>query len=94
MIFINLELEQGNLLGLKVKINILHINIILLCIAIEITEDYYERVFLEGKLQQFIIFCVMASININPNGIYHDLIQANIYDALGFAFLFLNDNLN
>ena len=73
----------------KVKINILNINIILLCIAIEITEDYYERVFLEGKLQQFIIFCVMASININSNSVYHDLIQDNIYGALGFAFIFL-----
>ena len=73
----------------KVKINILNINIILLSIAIEITQDYYERVFLEGKFQQFIIFCVMASININSNSVYHDLIQDNIYDALGFAFIFL-----
>ena len=73
----------------KVKINILNINIILLSIAIEITQDFDERVFLEGKFQQFIIFCVLASININPNGIYYDLIQENLYDALGFAFIFL-----
>ena len=85
----NIKYSETSTKAEKVKINILHINIILLCIAIEITEDYYERVFLEGKLQQFIIFCVMASININPNGIYHDLIQDNLYDVLGFAFIFL-----
>ena len=85
----NIKYSETSTKAEKVKINILHINIILLCIAIEITEDYYERVFLEGKLQQFIIFCIMASININPNGIYHDLIQDNLYDVLGFAFIFL-----
>ena len=85
----NIKYSETSTKAEKVKINILNINIILLCIAIEITEDYYERVFLEGKLQQFIIFCVMASININPNGIYHDLIQDNLYDVLGFVFIFL-----
>ena len=73
----------------KIKINILNINIILLCIAIEITKDYDERVFLEGKFQQFIIFCILSSININPNSIYYDLIQDTLYDCLGFAFIFL-----
>ena len=55
----------------KIKINILYINIILLCIAIEITQDYDERVFLEGKFQQFVIFCVLSSININSNSLYY-----------------------
>ena len=73
----------------KVKINILNINIILLCIAIEITQDYDEKVFLEGKFQQFIIFCVLSSININSNNLYYELIQEILYDCLGFAFIFL-----
>ena len=86
---LNLKYSEAETKVDKVTINILNINIILICIAIEITQDYYERIFLEGKFQQFIIFCVMASININSNSIYHDLIQDNIYDALGFAFMFL-----
>ena len=73
----------------KVKINILNINAILLCIAITITKDYEESVFLEGKFQQFIIFCILVSININPSDLYYDLIQSNLYDVLGFSFIFL-----
>ena len=73
----------------KLKINILTINIILLCIAIEVTQDYAEQVFLTGKFQQFVIFCVLASININSNEINYDLIQDNLYDVLGFSFIFI-----
>ena len=73
----------------KVKINILNINVILLCVAIEITQDELEKDFLERKLYQFIIFCVMASINTNNNQFYYDLIQNKLYDALGFCFMFL-----
>ena len=73
----------------KVKINILNINVILLCIAIEITQDDAERAFLEGKFHQFIIFCILVSININSNVPYYDLIQDSLYDTLGFAFIFL-----
>ena len=86
---LNIKYSEGSTKTEKVKINILNINIILLCIAIEISQDYYEKVFLEGKFQQFLIFCVMASININNNGIYYDIIQDKIYDVLGFCFLFL-----
>jgi hypothetical protein len=79
-----------------VKLNILNINIILLCIAIEITQDLIEKNFLERQFHQFIIFCVMASININNTAIYYDLIQEKLYDALGFCFMFLKkkDNEN
>ena len=48
-----------------------------------------KEFFLEGKFQQFILFCVMASIKVNSYSIYHDLIQDNIYDTLGFTFIFL-----
>ena len=73
----------------KIKINILNINIILLSIAIDITQDYDEKSFLERKYQQFMIFCVLASINTNINDINYDLIQNYLYDALGFALIFL-----
>ena len=73
----------------KELINVLNINVILLCISIEITQDIDEIVFLEGKFHQFIIFCILASININSNAPYYDFIQDNLYDALGFAFIFL-----
>ena len=86
---LNIKYSEEATKAEKVKINILNINIILLSIAIEITQDYYERVFLEGKLHQFIIFCILASININPNCIYYNLVQDNLYDVLGFAFIFL-----
>ena len=73
----------------NIKMNFLNINIILLSIAIEITQDCDEIAFLERKFQQFMIFCVMVSININTNDINYDLIQDLLYDALGFAFIFL-----
>ena len=71
------------------RTNILHINIILLCIALVLAKDLPEYEFWEGKFTQFFIFCVLVSININPNEIYYDLIQINIYDILGFASIFL-----
>ena len=71
-------------------INIFNINLILLCIAIDITQDEDERNFIIGLYQQFLIYCVMVSINITQNEKCHDYIQEKIYDALGFGVLFLN----
>ena len=85
----NIKYSEDSQKAEKVKINLLNINIILLSIALELTQDYDESVFLEGKFQQFVIYCVIASININPNDIYYDLIQDNLSDVLGFAFIFL-----
>ena len=73
----------------KIKVNILHVNIILLCIALVLTKDLDESIFWEGKFIQFILFCILVSININSNEAYFDLIQDNIYDTLGFAYLFM-----
>ena len=85
----NIKYSSDSIKEEKVKINILNINAILLCIAMTITKDYEESVFLEGKFQQFIIFCILVSININVSDIYYDLIQSNLYDVLGFSFIFL-----
>jgi len=87
----NIKYSEENTIAEKVKINILNINVILLCIALDLCQDYDESIFIEGKFLQFIIFCIMASININSNGIYYSLIQDNLYDALGFAFIFLKN---
>ena len=73
------------------KINILTINIILLSIAIEITNDEVQKEFLENQYQQFIIFCILASINIKSNEKNYNLIQNELYDILGYGCLFLKD---
>ena len=71
-------------------INIFNINLILLCIAIELTFDEEERNFILGLFQQFLIYLIMASTNISPQEKCHDYIQQKIYDALGFGSLFLS----
>ena len=73
----------------KNSINILHINAILLSIALVLTKGFEENEFWEGKFTQFFLFCVLASININSNEIYYNLIQDNIYNTIGYACLFL-----
>lgn len=70
------------------KINILNINLILLCVAIDISQDNGEREFLEGLLQQFLIYCVLASINIGPSEKSNSAIQAKLHDILLFGLTF------
>ena len=72
-------------------INILNINLILLCISIEITKDHEQKEFLEKQYQQFLIFCILASINISTSVKNHDLIQDILYNVLGFGCLFLKE---
>ena len=84
-----LKPNDSNKQNYMTKTNILHINIILLCIALVLTKDSPEYEFWEGKFNQFFIFCVLVSININSNEIYYNLIQNNIYDILGLACIFL-----
>ena len=70
-------------------INIMDINLILLSIAIEITKDKEQREYLEKQYQQFLIFCILSSININTSVANYDLIQLILYNILGFGCLFL-----
>ena len=70
------------------KINVLKINLILLCVAIDIARDNGEKEFLEGYFQQFIIYCVLASININSSEKYNTKIQLELYDILLFGLTF------
>ena len=73
-------------------INIFNINLILLSIAIEISkdiEDIEQKEFLEKQYQQFLIFCILSSININPSDKNYERIQNILYDVLCFGCLFL-----
>ena len=70
-------------------INILNINLILLCIAIEITKDSEQKEYIEKQYQQFLIFCILASINISPSVKKNEQIQDLLYVLLGFGFMFL-----
>ena len=72
-----------------VMINILNINLILLCISLEIIKDSVQKEFLEKQYQQFLIFCILASININTSVKDHDLIQELLFNVLSFGCLFL-----
>ena len=71
-------------------IDTLSINLILLCIAIEITKYSEQKEFLEKQYQQFLVFCILVSININSSVKDHDLIQDLLYNILSFGCLFLN----
>ena len=71
------------------KINIFNLNLILLCIAYDTTGDSAERIFIENKLEQFIIFCILCSVNITTSEKSHNIIQNKLYDLIGYGLLFL-----
>ena len=73
----------------SLKINVLKINLILLCVAIDIARDVSEKEFLiNGYFQQFIIYCVLASINVSSSEKYNTKIQLELYDILLFGLTF------
>ena len=72
-------------------INILTINLILLSIAIEITNDKDQTEYLENQYEQFLIFCILASINIKSNEKHYNLIQNELFNILGYGCLFLKN---
>ena len=69
--------------------NILTINLILLSIAIEITNDKDQLEFLYNQYQQLLIFLILSSINIKSTDKKYDFIQLELYNILGFGCLFL-----
>ena len=81
------KINEEDLKNMK---NIFNINLILLCVAMDITQDEDERNFIIGLYHQFLIYLVMVSINISPQDQCHDFIQDKIYVALGFGIQFLN----
>ena len=85
----NINYKREIIKSNDVMINILNINLILLCISLEITKDSVQKEFLEKQYQQFLIFCILASININTSVKDHDLIQELLFNVLSFGCLFL-----
>ncbi len=83
----NFIISEEELKNMK---NIFNINLVLLCVAMDITQDEDQRNFIIGSFQQFLIYLVMVSINTSPQDKYNDFIQEKIYDALGFGTQFLN----
>ena len=70
-------------------INVLNINLILLCLAIDITKDKEEKEFLENLYEQFILFCFLCTLNISQSEKFHEFIKINLYDLIGYGLLFL-----
>ena len=70
-------------------INILKINLLLLSIGIDITRNEKERDFLINKYEQFILFCIICSLNINQSENFHEFIQSNLFDLIGYGLIFL-----
>ena len=85
----NINYKREIIKSNDIMINILNINLILLCISLEITKDSVQKEFLEKQYQQFLIFCILASININTSVKDHDLIQELLFNILSFGCLFL-----
>ena len=75
----------------KNNINVLNMNLILLSVAIDITKNNDEKEFLINVYEQFLLFCVLSSINISSSEKYHNYIQARLYDLIGYGILFLRN---
>ena len=75
--------EQKNIL------NILNINLILLCLSLEISNNMEEKKTLKHKLEEFLLYCILVSINIPSTDIYFSYIRKIIIDILGYACIFL-----
>ena len=92
--FLNIKLLEQKDGSIKIveddMINVFNINLILLCISIELTTDEKKLNSILESLQQFLIFCIMVSVNISQQEKCNDFIQEKIHDALGYGSLFLS----
>ena len=70
-------------------INILKINLLLLSIALDLTKNEKEREFLINKYQQFLLYCIICSLNLSQIENYHEFIQSNLGDIIGYGLIFL-----
>ena len=85
-----------NITNEEYPINILNINIQLLALAYNLAKESKEIEKIEKKIKHIIIYCVLASININTNEKFYDIMQNKLYDILGFSLLIIrkpNPNL-
>ena len=70
-------------------INILNINSQLLAIAYNLTKEKKEKEKIEKHIHDLIIYCILASININLNEKFYEKIQEKLYDILGFLLILI-----
>ena len=89
--FLNFNIDK------KKSINVLYINIILLSIGIDISENESEKEDLIFDYQQLLFFYILASINISSNSAEkeksikknYSLIENFLYNIIGYGFTFL-----
>ena len=70
------------------KINIFNLIIILLCAAYDTTLDEDEKILIENQIEQFLIFCILCSVNISSSEKTYNTLQNKLYDLIGFGLLF------
>jgi len=70
------------------SVNILYLNIILLSILVHLSKNEEKKIFIV-QYQQFLIFCILASINISSSVKNYDYIQNILSNVLGYGFSFL-----
>ena len=71
------------------KINLLYLNLILLCFSMDIAGVLTEQEEITQLILEFLIFCIMVSININQTESTYNYIQKKLYDTISFGLLFL-----
>ena len=84
---------------MKKDINTFYLNIILLNIAIDISENENEKTMLYSDYQQFLLFFVLICINISPNAEIKDKLNRKInsdiekflYYIIGYGFSFIKN---
>ena len=85
-----LNISNKKILDDDNAINILSINLQLLCIQYNLTKKESTEINnIEKLIQQFLLYCILASININNSEKNYDLIQDKLYDILGLCILIL-----
>ena len=73
------------------KINILYLNLVLLCFSMDIAGVLEEQEDITQQIIEFLIFCILASININQIEDLYNYIQKKLYDTISYGLLFLKD---
>ena len=70
------------------KKDLINYLLILLCVAYDTTLDKEEKTLIEKQIEQFLIFCVLCSVNITQSEKSFTIIQNRLYDLIGFGLLF------
>ena len=73
------------------KINLLYLNLILICFSLDIAVVLSEQEEITQLLIEFLIFCIMASINISQTENLYNYIQKKLYDSISYGLIFLKD---